>query len=96
MLHSYQAQLNGSQLIWIDPPPPASRGQRVVVVVEETNADSTNSVPSNRLASFARARGCLSRGRSVSAGQALSDLAALRGDWSRGTTDGSSNGAQGN
>lgn len=35
MLRSYQAELNGSELIWIDQPPPAGVHRRVVVVVED-------------------------------------------------------------
>jgi hypothetical protein len=32
MLHNYQAELNGSQLIWIDAPPAPLVHKRVVVV----------------------------------------------------------------
>jgi len=37
MLRSYQAELNGSELIWIDAPPPAGAHRRVVVVVDDAD-----------------------------------------------------------
>jgi hypothetical protein len=35
MLRSYSAELNGSELIWLDQPPPDIKRARVLVVVEE-------------------------------------------------------------
>jgi hypothetical protein len=56
MLHSYQAELNGSQLIWIDAPPAPLVHKRVVVVVE---ADATPA--DDRVQGFLKARGCMGR-----------------------------------
>ena len=36
MLRSYSAELNGSQLIWLEKPPEQSVRQRVLVVVEDS------------------------------------------------------------
>ena len=35
MLRSYSAELNGSQLVWLEKPPEQSARQRVLVVVED-------------------------------------------------------------
>lgn len=35
MLHSYSAELNGTQLIWLDQPPQPLIHKRVLVVMEE-------------------------------------------------------------
>jgi len=36
MLRSYSAELDGSQLIWLEKPPEQSARQRVLVVVEDS------------------------------------------------------------
>ena len=36
MLRSYSAELNGSQLIWLEKPPEQSAHQRLLVVVEDS------------------------------------------------------------
>jgi hypothetical protein len=82
MLHSYQAQLNGSQLIWIDQPPPAHMHQRVVVVVqaqEKEQGTQAGSVP-ERVQRFRTARGCMGR---AAREQVLAGLDSLREDWTR-------------
>jgi hypothetical protein len=79
MLHSYQAELNGSQLIWIDPPPAPAARRRVVVVVEEAAGAGATAAP-DAVQAFARARGCMGR---ASREQVLAGLAAMREDWSR-------------
>jgi hypothetical protein len=85
MLHSYQAELNGSQLIWIDQPPMSLSHQRVVVVVE---AQELANQPNNgRMQGFLKARGCMGR---ASREQILVGLDALREDWSRNPLDTSS------
>jgi hypothetical protein len=77
MLRSYTAQLQGSQVIWIDTPPPAqAQSQRVVVVIEEPSAASSRTHVS---ALLARARGSLGQ---LSRERVLSQLATLREDWS--------------
>jgi hypothetical protein len=78
MLHSYQAELNGSQLIWIDQPPTPLAHQRVVVVVE---AQALLAKPvAERVQSFRKARGCMGR---ASREQVLAGLDSLREDWTR-------------
>ncbi len=78
MLHSYQAELNGSQLIWIDQPPAPLLHQRVVVVVEAQPSDSTPVAA--RVQGFRKARGCMGR---ASREQVLAGLDSLREDWER-------------
>ena len=78
MLHSYQAELNGSQLIWIDQPPAPLSHTRVVVVVQ---AQEQGVVPVNeRVQGFIKARGCMGR---ASREQVLAGLDSLREDWAR-------------
>ena len=42
MLHTYQAQIDGSQLIWIDPPPAPLAHERVLIVVERAEPTPIN------------------------------------------------------
>lgn len=79
MLHSYQAELNGSQLIWIDQPPQPLAHQRVVVVVETATSPTPQAKPA-RVEGFLRARGCMGR---ASREQVLAGLDTLREDWER-------------
>ena len=78
MLQSYQAELNGSQLIWIDQPPAPLAHQRVVVVVEGKALDTQPAA--QRIHGFRSARGCMGR---VSREQVLAGLNSLREDWTR-------------
>jgi hypothetical protein len=78
MLHSYQAELNGSQLIWIDQPPAPLLHQRVVVVIEAQALDATP--VDARVQGFRKARGCMGR---ASREQVLAGLTSLREDWDR-------------
>jgi hypothetical protein len=85
MLHSYQAELNGSQLIWIDQPPAPLLHQRVVVVVEAQASDGTPAAA--RVQGFRKARGCMGR---ASREQVLAGLDSLREDWERDPSSGAS------
>jgi hypothetical protein len=85
MLHSYQAELNGSQLVWIDQPAQPLRHQRVVVVVELDRAVAT-APASDRVQGFLNARGCMG---GLSREQVLAGLASLREDWMRDPLSGS-------
>lgn len=78
MLHSYQAELNGSQLIWIDQPPAPLAHQRVVVVVEAQTLDAAPAA--QRVQGFRLARGCMGRANRE---QVLAGLDGLREDWAR-------------
>ena len=86
MLHSYQAELNGSQLIWIDQPPARVEHRRVLVVVEDAAHIVTNhaqqqpSAPIDAYTAFMRAKGCLGK---ASRAQIDAELAALRDEWDR-------------
>ena len=42
MLQSYSAEINGSQLVWLDVPPSQLAHRRVLVVVEEATAVRTS------------------------------------------------------
>lgn len=84
MLHTYQAEINGSQLIWIDQPPATLERRRVLVVVEDVQslaAETTN----DRLQAFNAARGCMGH---ATREQVLAELARLRDDWTRDPLDG--------
>ena len=48
MLQSYSAQINGSQLVWLDVVPQLSAHQRVLVVVEEAPAETSNNTTPSR------------------------------------------------
>jgi hypothetical protein len=79
MLHSYQAQLNGSELIWIDAPPPSTAQRRVLVVVDD--AESVAPTPSRGLeahAAFMQAQGCLG---SANRAEVDAQLSVLRNEW---------------
>lgn len=78
MLQSYQAELNGSLLIWIDQPPTPLAHQRVVVVVEGKALDTQPAA--QRIHDFRSARGCMGR---ASREQVLAGLNSLREDWTR-------------
>ena len=85
MLHSYQAELNGSQLIWIDQPPVPVEHRRVLVVVEDTAQILTHNAAApdtsiDAYTAFVRARGCLGK---ADRAQIDAELAALRGEWDR-------------
>ena len=82
MLQSYQAELNGSHLIWIDQPPNPIEHQRVLVVVENRSLETGD----QRMQAFLNARGCLGRNRRK---DALDGLDALRDDWARDPLGGS-------
>ena len=82
MLRSYQAELNGSHLVWIDQPPIPIEHQRVLVVVENTRSQTGD----QRIQAFLNARGCLGRKRRE---DVLDSLAALRDDWARDPLGGS-------
>jgi hypothetical protein len=45
MLKSYSAEINGSQLIWIDEPPQNLERQPVLVVIENTAPQTITSQP---------------------------------------------------
>lgn len=78
MLHSYEAQLLGNQVIWLGAvPPPVAQPRRVLVVVE----DSADQPQSNSLADILqRARGSLGKGNRETV---LAELAQSRQEWER-------------
>ena len=78
MLHSYEAQLQGNQVIWLGAvPPPMTQPRRVLVVLEEPAEQR----PSNSLADILqRARGSLGKGNRESV---LAELAQSRQEWER-------------
>jgi hypothetical protein len=80
MLRSYPAQLQGTQVVWIDTPPPTqSQSQRVLVVIEEAAPQAAR--PSVR-ALLEQAKGSLGR---LSRDKVLSQLVTLRDDWADNT-----------
>jgi hypothetical protein len=78
MLHSYEAQLQGNQVIWLGTaPPPWTQPRRVLVVVE----DPIETPPSSSLWDiFQRARGSLGKGNREAV---LAELAKSRQEWER-------------
>jgi hypothetical protein len=84
MLHSFQAQLNGSQLIWIDQPPAPLMHQRVLVVVEDVGGQaSTAKAAIDPVQGFLDARGCMGQ---TSRQDVLAGLDRMRDDWNRDPT----------
>ncbi|MDP2367098.1 hypothetical protein [Rhodoferax sp.] len=78
MLHSYEAQLQGNQVIWLGTaPPPQSNPRRVLVVLDE----QPNEAPPSTLADILRrARGALGHGKRE---LVLAELAKSRQEWER-------------
>ena len=81
MLQIYKAQLEGSQLIWMDQPPELAQRHEVIVVVD-TNAlaPSAQNAPSDAYSLFEQLSGAL-----VHASRADVDaqLASMRAEWDR-------------
>jgi hypothetical protein len=76
MLRSYPAQLQGTQVVWIDTPPPAqSQSQRVLIVIEEAARPAVSAL-------LEQAKGSLGR---LSRDKVLSQLVTLRDDWADNT-----------
>lgn len=59
MLQTYKAQLNGSQLTWIDPPPETMEHSNVLIVVERAELSAASKAPPDAYNAFMRAQGCL-------------------------------------
>ena len=83
MLQSYQAELHGARIIWIDHPPPTKNERRLVTVVMDDTPAFAALPATDRLENFAKAQGCMGR---ASRAQVLLDLESLRLDWERGPT----------
>lgn len=78
MLRSYRAELSGNGLVWLETPPPAQGGRRVLVVLEEPANDEravpSGSYPPVRPGGFADLVGRLQwRGDAVQAQRDLRD-----------------------
>jgi hypothetical protein len=79
MLNSYQAEINGSQLIWIDQPPQPVEHRRVLVVMEDIAAAKVkNPLTTSAYSAFMQAQGCLGK---ASREQIDAQLAAMRSEW---------------
>ncbi len=79
MLNSYQAEINGSQLIWIDQPPKPVEHRRVLVVMEDIASEpAKNPPPNSAYSAFIRAQGCMGK---ASREQIDAQLAAMRSEW---------------
>jgi len=78
MLQSYQAQLQGNQVVWLGAaPPPLAQPRRVVVVMDESANDTQ---PLSLTEILARARGSLGH---ASREAVLNELAQSRQAWDR-------------
>lgn len=76
MLQTYQAEINGSHLKWLDTPPKALPHERVVVVYERpAHHDRSAAVQA-----FMNAQGCLGKS---SRDEILQQLDELRAEWDR-------------
>lgn len=78
MLNSYQAELNGSNLIWIDQPPKPTEHRRVLVVMEETEPPLAKTASVDAYSAFMRAQGCLGK---ATREEIDAHLAAMRSEW---------------
>lgn len=78
MLHSFDAQLQGNQIIWLGAcPPPRTEPRRIVVVLDDAQPE----VKSDALTEiFNRARGSLGKGQRETV---LAKLAQSRVEWER-------------
>lgn len=77
MLHSYEAQLQGNQVIWLGAAPPLRAEPRRVVVLE----DAANEAPVDLVTNILRrAQGALGHGNREAL---LAELAQSRQDWER-------------
>lgn len=78
MLHCFDAQLQGNQIIWMRAcPPPMSQPRRIVVVLD----DAVTDVKSTTLTEiFNRARGSLGKGKRDAI---LAELRQSRDEWER-------------
>jgi hypothetical protein len=78
MLHSFDAQLQGNQVIWLGACPPSdNKARRVVVVLDDADTE----VKSDALTEvFNRARGSLGKGNREAV---LAELAKSRDEWER-------------
>ena len=81
MLQTYQAELQGSQLIWLDEPPVAVVRERVVVILERSEPTASP----NHAQAFEQARGCLGKSARETV---LQQLEHLRQDWQRNPIEG--------
>jgi len=78
MLHSFDAQLQGNQVIWLGAcPPPNAQPRRVVVVLDDTTDDVK---PSALTEIFNRARGAMGN---ATRDAVLAELARSRAEWER-------------
>jgi hypothetical protein len=80
MLQTYKAQLNGSQLTWIDPPPEPIEHSNVLIVLEKAEQPAAAKLPSDAYNAFMRAKGCLG---TSSRAQIDAELAQMRSEWDR-------------
>jgi hypothetical protein len=74
MLQSYNAEINGSQLKWLDTPPQMQAHQRVVVTFADVQA--TNSHPPQKKYDFSDLVGRLKW-----RGDAVAEQRSLRNEW---------------
>jgi hypothetical protein len=81
MLQTYQARVNGSQLIWIDQPAQPLAHEQVLIVVERTQSRQPGGKLSARQA-FIQAEGILGK---ASKEEVDRQLSALRAEWDRPT-----------
>jgi hypothetical protein len=80
MLQTYQAELNGSQLIWLDEPPATHARERVLVVMERPALVGQEKPVTDYSQAFVQARGCMGSSRRE---DVLKQLEQLRSDWDR-------------
>ena len=85
MLHTYQAQIHGTQLIWIDPPAAPLAHERVLIVVERADpaasATLKQAVSSDAYSVFMASEGCLGQ---ATRQEVDAQLLAMRGEWHGG------------
>jgi len=78
MLRSFDAQLQGNQVIWMGAsPPPMSEPRRIVVVLDDAVTDAESTTLTDI---FNRARGSLGKGKREAI---LAELSQSRDEWER-------------
>lgn len=85
MLHTYQAQIHGTQLIWIDPPAAPLAHERVLIVVERAeptvSAVLKQALSPDAYGIFMASEGCLGQ---ATRQEVDAQLLAMRDEWRGG------------
>ena len=81
MLQTYKAQLEGTQLIWVDAPPTLAQRHEVIVVIDSNALNmAAENAPSDAYSLFDQLSGALGH---ATRADIDAQLAAMRAEWDR-------------